>query len=93
MEGSPAGPFRIARSGEQLRNARWRPWRTYTEREIPAALSRGRALRIETVINDAGDLGCRRRLEHLEELQAKARDVNDRLLHHERVGVVVWNTR
>ena len=46
----------------------------------------GRALRIETVVNDAGDLGCRWRLVNFDELQAKARDVNDRLLHHERVG-------
>jgi hypothetical protein len=38
------------------------------------------------VINDAEDLGCRRRLHHLDELQAKARDVNRRLLDTERVG-------
>ena len=46
----------------------------------------GRALRIETVINDPTDLGVLRRLPHLPELQAKARDVNRRLLHHEHVG-------
>src|SRR5215207_1288244 len=46
----------------------------------------GRALRIETVINDPTDLGVLRRLGHLPELQAKARDVNRRLLHHEHVG-------
>jgi hypothetical protein len=40
----------------------------------------------ETVINDPGDLGCKRRLQHLEELQAKARAVNARLLDTERVG-------
>lgn len=46
----------------------------------------GRALRIETVVNDPTDLGVLRRLEHLPDLQAKARDVNRRLLHHEHVG-------
>ena len=49
-------------------------------------LKDGRALRIETVVNDPGDLGCLRRLQHLDELQAKARDVNRRLLDTERVG-------
>jgi hypothetical protein len=46
----------------------------------------GRALRIETVINDPADLDVRRRLAHLPELQAKARDVNRRLLDHEHIG-------
>jgi hypothetical protein len=46
----------------------------------------GRALRIETVVNDPTDLGVLRRLVHLDELQARARDVNRRLLDHERVG-------
>src|SRR3954454_5592794 len=46
----------------------------------------GRALRIETVVNDPTDLGVRRRLLQLPELQRKARDVNRRLLDHERVG-------
>jgi hypothetical protein len=46
----------------------------------------GRALRIETVVNDPADLGVLRRLAHLPELQAKARDVNRRLLDHEHVG-------
>ena len=46
----------------------------------------GRALRIETVINDPGDLGCLRRLQHLDELQARARAVNTALLDTERVG-------
>jgi hypothetical protein len=32
------------------------------------------------VINDPGDLICKRRLQHLDELQAKARAVNARLL-------------
>jgi hypothetical protein len=46
----------------------------------------GRALRIETVVNDPTDLGVLRRLVHLPELRAKARDVNRRLLDHEHVG-------
>jgi hypothetical protein len=42
--------------------------------------------RIETVINDPGALICKPRLQHLDELQAKARAVNARLLDTERVG-------
>ena len=38
------------------------------------------ALRVETVINDPGDLGCKRSLEHLDELAAKARACNARLM-------------
>jgi hypothetical protein len=49
-------------------------------------LKDGRALRIETVINSPDDLRCHRRLAHLDELQAKSRDVNARLLDTERVG-------
>jgi hypothetical protein len=44
------------------------------------------ALRIETVINSPDDLGCRRMLSNLPELQAKARAINDRLLHTETAG-------
>ena len=46
----------------------------------------GIALRIETVINAPGDLGCNRMLANLPELQAKARAINDRLLHTETAG-------
>ena len=49
-------------------------------------LKDGRALRIETVVNSPNDLRCQRRLQHLDELQAKARDVNTRLLNTERIG-------
>jgi len=49
-------------------------------------LKEGRALRIETVINKPRDIGVRARLEHLPELVAKARGVNDRLLTIERAG-------
>ena len=38
-------------------------------------LKDGRALRIETVINSPDDLRCHRRLQHLDELQGKSRDV------------------
>ncbi|HEU5421687.1 MAG TPA: hypothetical protein VFV41_28675 [Streptosporangiaceae bacterium] len=53
---------------------------------IKQYLKDGRALRIETVVNAPGDLKCQRRLHNLGELQAKARDVNTRLLDTERVG-------
>lgn len=46
----------------------------------------GRALRIETVVNDARDLRCNRMLGNLDELQAKARAINTQLLQTETVG-------
>ena len=49
-------------------------------------LKDGRALRIETVVNSPTDLRCLRRLQNLDELQAKGRDVNARMLNTERVG-------
>jgi hypothetical protein len=58
----------------------------YKHSRIKQYLKDGRALRIETVINSADDLGCKRRLAHLPELQTKARAVNARLLDTERVG-------
>ena len=58
----------------------------YKHSRIKQYLKDGRALRIETVINDCGDVLCKRRLVHLEELQAKARAINARLLDTERVG-------
>ena len=58
----------------------------YKHSRVKQYLKDGRALRIETVINKPDDLGCKRRLQHLEELQAKARDCNKRLLENERVG-------
>jgi hypothetical protein len=53
---------------------------------IKQYLKDGRALRIETVINSANDLGRQRRLPNLEELQTKACAANTRLLDTERVG-------
>ena len=58
----------------------------YKHSRIKQYLKDGRALRIETVINSPDDLRCHRRLAHLDELQAKARAVNRRLLDTERVG-------
>jgi hypothetical protein len=49
-------------------------------------LKDGRALRIETVINDAYDIGCQRLLPNLDALAVKTRAINDRLLDTERVG-------
>ena len=49
-------------------------------------LKEGRAYRIETVINKPADIGIHARLEHLPELVAKARGVNDRVLIIERAG-------
>jgi hypothetical protein len=58
----------------------------YRHSRIKYYLKDSRALRIETVINDAYDIGVLRRLEHLDELIAKTRDVNRRLLDTIRVG-------
>jgi hypothetical protein len=58
----------------------------YKHSRVKQYLKDGRALRIETVINTPDDLLCKRRLQHLDELQAKARAVNARLLDTERVG-------
>lgn len=59
---------------------------SYKHSRVKQYLKEGRALRIETVINDPRDLDVARRLEHLPELQAKARQVNHRLLIIERAG-------
>jgi hypothetical protein len=58
----------------------------YKHSRIKQYLKDGRALRIETVINAPGDLPVQRRLHNLDELQAKARAINARLLQAERVG-------
>jgi hypothetical protein len=58
----------------------------YKHSRIKQYLKEGRALRIETVINSPTDLGVGRRLCHLDELQAKARAANRRLLDTERAG-------
>jgi hypothetical protein len=58
----------------------------YKNSRVKQYLKDGVALRIETVINSPDDLGCRRMLGNLPELQAKARAINDRLLHTETAG-------
>jgi hypothetical protein len=58
----------------------------YKHSRIKQYLKEGRALRVETVINAPGDLGCQRRLVHLDQLQARARAANRRLLDTERAG-------
>ena len=58
----------------------------YKHSRIKQYLKDGRTLPVETVVNAPGGLGCRRRLHNLDELQARARAVNARLLHTERAG-------
>ena len=58
----------------------------YKNSRVKQYLKDGVALRIETVVNSPDDLGCRRMLPNLPELQAKARAINDRLLHTETAG-------
>jgi hypothetical protein len=53
---------------------------------IKTCLKDGRALRVETVINDACDIGVLRRIEHFGELTARARDINGRLMQAMRAG-------
>jgi hypothetical protein len=58
----------------------------YKRSRVKQYLKDGRALRIEAVINKPADLGVLARLQHLPELVAKARRVNQRLLMIERAG-------
>jgi hypothetical protein len=58
----------------------------YKHSRIKQYLKDGRAMRIETVINAPRDLGCNARLPNLDELQAKARAANRRILETERAG-------
>jgi hypothetical protein len=58
----------------------------YKNSRLKQYLKDGIALRIETVINSPKDLLCNRMLANLPELQAKARAINDRLLHTETAG-------
>ncbi|HSF97813.1 MAG TPA: hypothetical protein VLA55_03890, partial [Ornithinibacter sp.] len=58
----------------------------YKRSRIKEYLKEGRALRIETVINEPNDIGCQRRLHNLADLQAKARAANGRMLEVQRVG-------
>jgi hypothetical protein len=79
----PPGGYRTAllRHGDAVTiNAYFRHSR------VKAYLKEGRALRVETVVNDPGDLGVARRLPHLEELFVRGRDVNRRMVDAFRVG-------
>ena len=58
----------------------------YKNSRIKQYLKEGRALRIETVVNEPNDLGCQRRLRNLDDLQGRARLANRRLLEVQRVG-------
>ena len=58
----------------------------YKHSRIKQYLKDGRAMRIETVVNAPRDLGCNARLPNLDELQAKARAANRRILEAERAG-------
>src|SRR5205085_6449460 len=58
----------------------------YKHSRIKQYLKDGRAMRIETVVNAPRDLGCNARLPNLDELQARARAVNRRILETERAG-------
>ena len=58
----------------------------YKNSRIKEYLKEGRALRIETVVNEPNDMGCQRRLRHLDDLQGRARLANRRLLEVQRVG-------
>ena len=58
----------------------------YRNSRIKEYLKEGRALRVEFVCNSPSDLFCSRRLLHLPELQARAREANDRLLTMQRAG-------
>jgi hypothetical protein len=61
----------------------------YKHSRIKQYLKDGRAMRIETVVNAPRDLGCNARLPNLDQLQARARACNRRILDAERVGQAV----
>jgi hypothetical protein len=59
---------------------------SFKHSRIKIYLKEDRAIRVETVCNDPADLGCKRGLDNLPELQARARDCNARLMHAIRAG-------
>ena len=59
---------------------------SFKHSRIKIYLKEDRALRVETVCNDPADLGCKRGLDNLGQLQARARDCNARLMQAIRVG-------
>jgi hypothetical protein len=58
----------------------------YKHSRVKQYLKDGRALRVETVVNDAYDIGCQRLLPNLDHLQAKSRAINQQLLDSERAS-------
>lgn len=58
----------------------------YKGSRVKQYLKEGRAIRIETVINSPTDIGVHRRIAHLGQLGALAREVNRRILHVQRVA-------
>jgi hypothetical protein len=59
---------------------------TYKHCRVKLYLKQGRALRIETVVNDPGDLYILKGISHLPHVQRVARQVNARVLTMLRVG-------
>lgn len=59
---------------------------SFKHSRIKIYLKDDRALRVETVVNDTYDLGCKRGLQHLDDVVGKARACNNRLMHAVRVG-------
>lgn len=58
----------------------------YQHSRIKQYLKEGRAVRIETVINNPTDIGVKRRIRHLGEIAATCRKVNRRILDVQRVA-------
>ncbi len=58
----------------------------YKASRVKQYLKEGRAIRVETVINNPTDVGVKRRLAHLRELGAIGRAVNRRILEAQRVA-------
>lgn len=59
----------------------------YKSSRIKEYLKEGRAVRIETVVNDPGDLGVLRRVRHLGALRERARAINRRMLAFQRASI------
>ena len=72
---------RVVRLGDQVTVNTF-----FKHSRVKQYLKEGRALRIETVVNDPRDLHVNRRLTNLDALQGKARGINDRLLDNETAG-------
>jgi hypothetical protein len=80
---APVGGYRtrLLRCGDEVTLNAY-----FQHSRVKSYLKSGRAFRIETVVNNTGDLGVARRLEHLPEIFGKARDVNRRMVDAFRVG-------